>query len=99
MVDITAPDIYPVRDVLLLEDSLERESIRQHFLFPGTLPCADDDAALAVLIAYVLALLVERPMIRIGRMLSERIARRSGLKGIDTTGAPRFPVDPAPRSA
>ena len=50
VVDVLAPDVNPVRDILLLKDPLECERISEHVILPGALAHGDDDAALAVLI-------------------------------------------------
>ena len=50
VVDIATPNVDPMRDIFLFEDALELEGIRKHFILPGTLPGADDDPTLAILI-------------------------------------------------
>ena len=48
VINITAPNIDQVWNILLFQNALERKSILQHFIFPGSLPRADGDAALAI---------------------------------------------------
>ena len=50
VVDVMAPDIDPVRDILLLEDMLEGQRIGQHLIFPGALSHGDDNVTLPILI-------------------------------------------------
>ena len=50
MIDVVAPDIHPVRDVLLLKDVLDSKCIGQHLFLSGALPHTDNDLTLAILV-------------------------------------------------
>ena len=48
VVDIVSPKIHPGRYTLDLQDFTQLGRLQTHLIFPGTLPGADDNVALAV---------------------------------------------------